>query len=55
MTVDEFRKAMAEMKYTPAGSELHKAFGLSPPFQTDCDKNAIPFDRIETFHRRNLT
>ena len=26
MTVDEFRKAMAETKYIPAGSELHKAF-----------------------------
>ena len=26
MTVDEFRKVMAETKYIPAGSELHKAF-----------------------------
>ena len=26
MTVDEFRKAMAETKYIPANSELHKAF-----------------------------
>ena len=26
MTVDEFRKAMAETKYIPAGSELHLAF-----------------------------
>ena len=26
MTVEEFRKAMAETKYIPAGSELHKAF-----------------------------
>ena len=26
MTIDEFRKAMAETKYIPAGSELHKAF-----------------------------
>ena len=26
MTVEEFRKAMAETKYIPAGSELHKVF-----------------------------
>ena len=26
MTVDEFRSVMAETKYIPAGSELHKAF-----------------------------
>ena len=26
MKVDEFRKAMAEAKYIPAGSELHLAF-----------------------------
>lgn len=26
MTVEEFKKAMAETKYIPAGSELHKAF-----------------------------
>lgn len=26
MTVDEFRKTMAETKYIPANSELHKAF-----------------------------
>ena len=26
MTVYEFRKAMAETKYIPANSELHKAF-----------------------------
>ena len=26
MTVDEFRKAMAETRYIPAGSELHRAF-----------------------------
>ena len=26
MTIDEFRKTMAEVKYIPAGSELHRAF-----------------------------
>ena len=26
MTVEEFRRAMAGMKYIPAGSELHLAF-----------------------------
>ena len=26
MTVEEFRKAMAEVEYIPAGSELHRAF-----------------------------
>ena len=26
MTVEEFRKTMAETKYIPAGSELHQAF-----------------------------
>ena len=26
MSVQEFRKAMAETKYIPAGSELHLAF-----------------------------
>ncbi len=26
MTVEEFRKTMAETEYIPAGSELHQAF-----------------------------
>ncbi len=26
MTIEEFRKAMAEVEYIPAGSELHRAF-----------------------------
>jgi len=26
MTVEEFRKTMAEVEYIPAGSELHQAF-----------------------------
>ena len=26
MTIEEFRKTMAEVEYIPAGSELHQAF-----------------------------